>query len=61
MAPYCYVPLCLVLKTDATRDPQWAILIRIGDPPGMWGTLVPFTGNRVRWTGGEIPSALTRS
>jgi hypothetical protein len=29
--------------------------------PGHAGTRVPFSGNRVRWTGGGIPSALALS
>jgi hypothetical protein len=29
--------------------------------PERAGTWVPFSGNRVRWTGGEIPSILVRS
>jgi hypothetical protein len=29
---YCYVPSWLVLRTDATLYPQWAMLIHIGEP-----------------------------
>jgi hypothetical protein len=32
---YCCVPSWLVLKNDATRDPRWAMLSCIGEPPGM--------------------------
>jgi hypothetical protein len=36
MGSYCYVPLCQVLKIDATRGPKWVVLIRSGEPSGMF-------------------------
>jgi hypothetical protein len=33
---YCYVPLCKMLKTNATRGPRWAVLIHSGKPLGMF-------------------------
>jgi hypothetical protein len=39
--PYCYVLSRSVLKTDATRGPQQAIFIHIGEPPGVRGPGLP--------------------
>jgi hypothetical protein len=35
MGSYYYITSWLVLRTDATRDLQWTILIHIREPPGM--------------------------
>jgi hypothetical protein len=61
VGPYFYNPSWSVLKTGTTQDLRQTILIHIGEPPGRAEAQVPFSGNQVRWTGGEIPSNLIRS
>jgi hypothetical protein len=58
MGSYCYVPSWLALKNDAIQDQRRELLICIGELPGRAEARVPFSGNQVRWIGGEIPFTL---
>jgi hypothetical protein len=61
MFSYCYVSSWSVLKTDATQDPRWAMLIRTEEPLGMWRPGFP---SQVARYGGQVvrshPSVINR-
>jgi hypothetical protein len=60
MGSYCYIPSWLVLKTDATRNPQLGDIYPYRGAPGHAEAQAPFLGSQVWWASDRTPSAHTQ-